>query len=404
MTSVDSPDIYKISPIIKDIKISLVEKIKEIENENMVPIIFFLIGAYPSFSKIHQSPPVICEMLKDPKVAPIVILIDPEYAKNLDPLLFLTTDESYEKIIEKDGDLEKLFPQKGEWYYPNFIHQLKDSYQRRVAYQYHTIYINENEITELLSLVRPRITLLWNFIGNTLCKSLSSEYIDINNFISNYVNFNNLYQYQKILYTVHVPDSNCMAQLKYDSIYYPKLCCDDERNPESYHLELYTSLQEIYAELSNTSDPEKKEQLKLFIYNYVKSWLDDLKQFSFWEKFIQNSDPQCRIVISKRSCMNDWKFLQYRLGSYYNIDKLHLNFIKSKCELLSEYINYEIFYVGIILIQLGLIEILEPLQTDMFSALAENNFTSGNIDVEYIQKLIDEYLLRNINKMDLNLN
>ena len=189
-----------------------------------------------------------------------------------------------------------------------------------------------------------------------------------------------------------------MAEVNNDSIYYPRLRCDDEKNPESYHLELYSSLQEIYDQLNKSNDEGNVKQLKLFIYNYVKLWWDNFKQFSFWEKFIQKSDPQNRkIVLSRYSSINDWQFLQYRLGVYYDVNKLHVNFLNSNYDFLSDYISQEIFNVCQILIQLESITMDKDVKSAMLSKFKETYFDSLNKYGEYIPSLIDEYLFRNIN-------
>ena len=75
-------------------------KISEIKKNNKTPVIFLLVGTYPGFSQIHQTPPFICDLLdKYHNISPIVLLFDTYYQHNKTPLLFLNNHDGIDTIF-----------------------------------------------------------------------------------------------------------------------------------------------------------------------------------------------------------------------------------------------------------------------------------------------------------------
>jgi hypothetical protein len=293
----------------------LIDKIDTIKKSNKIPVMFFLIGTYPGFSNIHQTPPFICEIIKDDKIAPIVILFDEFYHESKKPLEFL---------VKKNENLEM-----GKWYYPLYIKELNASYNGKVAYQYYSKNMTENLMKELLTLVSPNISFVWSFTSTTFCK-----------------NFNEF---------CHIPEGNCMANLYFQYEYFPTIKCDKNNNYyiENNGIELDLIIDEIIKikklELDNLT---RLNQLYGFVYYYINNWKEEFQIYRSWEIQIRLYDPTRKIKLTKESTVDDWNHFKYRVGPCFDVDKLIYNFNKSELYSLEDYINYSIFENGCQLVKL----------------------------------------------------
>ncbi len=296
-----------------NLKKDLIIKINEIKTSGKTPVIFFLIGTYPGFSWHHQTPPVICDMIKDPKISPIVIMFDPQYKESKTPLLFLTQNDKHTEI------------NPGSWYYPNYIQETGSYYNFRVAYQYHTFNVDNQILYELLSLISPNITLLWSFTGLTFCEHLN-------------------------ILNCHISEGNCMANILYDYEYYPKIVSG---KLEINKINIFT-LHHFLDKLSIEKDKKQSHILYGYIYIYIKKWKELFQMYRSYDIRIQNNDPKICTVLSKSSTQKEWDHLKYRLGQFYNkhIDTLIYDFIQSQYNTFREYLNNEIYEVGNIIIKL----------------------------------------------------
>jgi hypothetical protein len=293
-----------------NLKNDLINKINQITSLDETPVIFFLIGTYPGFTWHHQTPPIICDMIKDEKISPIVIMFDPQYNKCTKSLLFLTEN------VKSD-----ITP--GSWYYPNYIKEIDDSYNFRVAYQYHTFNVDDQILYSLLQVVSPHITLLWSFTGLTFRE-----------------HNNNL--------MCHIPQGNCMADVQYDYEYHPQIV--------SGKLKIKTlcisTLKDFIDKILIEKNVKKISLLHGYIYNYIKKWTQLFQLYRKYEIRIRTDDPKICTTLSKSSSINEWDHLKYRLGSFYNkpVKELISKFMESQFETLVEYLNNEIYDTGNIIL------------------------------------------------------
>jgi hypothetical protein len=345
-----------------NLKKDLIIKINEIKNLGETPVVFFLIGTYPGFSWHHQTPPVICDMIKDPKISPIVIMVDPQYKQSKTPLLFLTNNDKHIEI------------KQGEWYYPNYIKEIDDCYNFRVAYQYHTFNVDNQILYEFLSLVSPNITLLWSFTGLTFC------------------------EYNNSL-TCHIPEGNCMADILYDYEYYPKIVYG---KLEINKMDIST-VSHFLDKLLVEKDKKRAHILYGYIYSYIKKWKELFQMYRSYDIRIQKDDPKMCTVLSKSSTKIEWGHLKYRLGRFYNkhIDTLISNFIQSQFNTFREYLNNEIYQTGNIIIKLENFNNNYNDNLEMncqLMAFISNHFKLINNDSHSLPDIFQDFISKNENK------
>lgn len=333
------------------LKKQLNEKINSIIESNMTPVVFFLIGTYPSYSQIHQTPPYICEVINDEHLAPIVILFDSIYEQNPQPLDFL---------VKKN---EAVMP--GTWYYPHYINSLKNSYHGKVAYQYYPKNVNEQLMQELLTCVNPNLTFLWSFTSTTFCKNFNGQF--------------------------HIPEGNCMANLNFQSEYFPVIKLENNQySIENNDIQLNTIVDEIIKlhpfklEMENSSSSKleyfsKLEKLYGFVYYYITKWVEEFKIYKTWEIQIRLYDPTYKIKFTKDSTQEQWNHFKYRVGPYFDVDKMINKFISSDSYTLEDFINGSTFENASQLIKLDAINMMESDKQVQFSSFYE----------EY-EKLLDE--------------
>lgn len=330
------------------LKSSLLEKITEINVSNKTPVIFFLIGTYPGYSNIHQTPPYICDVIKDDNMSPIVILFDSFYKnKNnteSNPLAFLTNKTELSECNE------------GTWYYPHYIKNLKNSYMGKVAYQYYAENMTEELMNELLNMVSPNLSFVWSFTSITFGK----DFIKKEN--------------------CHILEGNCMANLKFQSDYFPVI---KMKNNNQYYIESNSiTLTEIVDEIiklqpfkiATNQELEyfsKLEQLYGFVYYYVSRWLEEFKSYKTWEIQIRLYDPTNKLKLTKWSSSEDWNHFKYRVGPYFDVDKMIKQFKLSDFDSLEDFINHSIFENGMQLVKLDSIDLSESSRETQFSSFYE---------------------------------
>ena len=304
------------------LKKQLSDKIESIKTDGKVPIIFLLVGTFPGFSNIHQTPPVLCQMIKNERFSPIVILFDSVYKRNIESLEFLKDEKSpkEESVIE------------GKWYYPDTIPILNDSYHKKVAYQFYSIEVDNDNMGELVKHISPNLTLLWSFTGQTFCNEIEINY-----------------------FKCQIPEGDCGADIYYQAEYYPQIECDIKNGLGYYFKNFSTSIDDFIKDLKITKDEKVKDQLSGFIYHFLIKWYDEFKTYRSWELQIRLNDPTQQITFTQLSNEQEWQHLIYRAGCYINVKTLITHFKKSGFYTLEEFINQEIFNLGLNLIEFDFI-------------------------------------------------
>jgi hypothetical protein len=298
---------------------NLIEKVKEIKNENKnnIPVIFILVGTFPGISKIHQTPPIIEKYLENPLICPIVILIDP----------------FYKKINENNvlNFLSSSIPEENQWYYPDIIPFLDISYHKRVAYQYYPYIIKKDDIQYLLynPIIKNNLTLLWCFDG-----------------LLTFINYSN----EKLSIT----ESNCIVRVEYNINYWQLIAYNIETQ-EYYFKPQYNTIEDIFYEIDkNKNNNIILNRLQGFAYNLLKNWYDSFKKYRTWEIFIRNTDEKHRCQLTKKSTQYDWIHFQYRTNINFidNKNGIQSQFIKSEYFTLNQYLNNQILQMGGMLIKI----------------------------------------------------
>ena len=347
--------------MVEYLKKQLSEKIGEINSEGKVPIIFLLVGTFPGFSNIHQTPPIICHMLKNEIFSPIVILFDSFYKINTTSLEFLKDEKA-----PKDEPVKE-----GHWYYPDVIPFLNDSYHKKVAYQFYSIEVEDDNMCELVKHISPNLTLLWSFTGQTFCNEIEIDY-----------------------FKCQIPEGECAADIYYQAEYSPQIELDIKNGLGYYFKNFSTSIDDFIKDLKITKDEKVKEQLSGFIYNFLVKWYAEFKTYRSWELQIRLNDPSRKIIFDKFSNQEEWNHLIYRAGCYMNVKTLILHFKKSNFYTLEEFINQEIFNLGLNLVEFDFINCDEEEITRNKTIFIEEylNFIEKN-KAEYppiFQRIIDK--------------
>lgn len=318
--------------MLKNIAKSIDEIIFKIKSKKKTPMIFLLIGSCPSYSYIQQTPPVILEYIKNPDISPIVFMIDQFYNNE-------TKQHTLSFLDLNITDFTQFQP--GKWYYPDYIPGLKDYYHKRVAYQFYPNNITMEEVLEFMQLksVVDTMTLIWSFTG-----FIVNPTFPINN--------------HKML----IPDGNCSANVKYNSIYWPKLAI---QNNEYILVDMENNFEEIANDFVIAFDEtnEKKKNIKLnqlygFVYYSLQKIIEETAGLRSWEIQLRTRDPEWKIAFNKDSTQKEWDHFKMRARYFYNIEKLYTQFMNSQYYTLQDYINSSIYNIGNKLVEINMINVI----------------------------------------------
>jgi len=309
--------------MVEYLKKQLSDKIDYIIGNGNIPIIFLLVGTFPGFSNIHQTPPIIFQMIKNERFSPIVILFDSVYKKNTSSLEFLKDEKSPKEELVKEGD----------WYYPDKIPVLDDNYHKKVAYQFYSIDVDDDNMGELLKHISPNLTLLWSFTGQTFCDKLKIDYLKC-----------------------QITEGDCGADIYYQAEYFPQIDYDSKNGLGYYFKTFSTSIDDFIKDFKITKDEKVKKQISGFIYHFLIKWYAEFNTYRSWELQIRLNDPTHRITFDKLSTEQEWGHFMYRAGCYMNVKTLISHFKKSSFHTLEEFINQEIFNLGLNLVEFDFID------------------------------------------------
>lgn len=354
---------------------SLIPKIAEIKGKGKIPVIFILIGSYPGYSRFHQTPPIIEEYVKNPKLAPIVVLIDQAYKKTHWLSFF---DDEYMKYLKSDNDeISQPDVKPGVWYYPGLITNLGNDkildYHHQVPYQYYPNMITEGELYKIATndIISDNLTLIWAFNNWTF----NCGPVKLNN-----RNF-------------HIPDSHCMADVENNINYFPVI----SRDINGYYFRTrYNTIEDILPILKKETDLKNKKRLKGFIYNIFSKWLEYYSSIRRWEIFVRFNDPSLKITVGKDSTDDEWCHLHRRAGFGLTIQ---LNTIKEKFmisphQYFYQYINEEIYKMGCVLIQYDCIlqndESALSVQIELFNQEHTYMITNNSSDMPQLLKFFEK--------------
>jgi hypothetical protein len=401
--------------IIEKIIDDLNNKILSIVAESKFPLIFILIGTYPGCSRIHQTPPIICEYIKNDNLSPIIVSFEPNYARNNTSLHFLNKNSKHDI---SSGQLIIDDIKENTWYYPEFIQQLNASYQGKVAYQYNTIAIDEYNLNKILcSLSQNKgLVFVWNFVGIEFPSILKLPLTKFN-----------------------IPYASCMANVKFDIEYNRNVKKNDKiQNPnetnqpdvgEEYEL---VSVTETFSEAIEEFQNLIVEQLdgvisivkhsrimflKALIINSIKNWVECFGILYLWENKVRLLDYRKKVCLNKDSPNDDWEHYKYRSNINDEIEKLKKKFMGSRFYDFIDFLNNEINEQTMLLIKFDSYDYLDSMLTSnyfkinintQFSSLSLNNMknTNENYDNENYDnenyETDNDYITIDINKEEIN--
>ncbi len=395
-----------ITKIIEDLDI----KLSEIYENNQFPLIFILIGTYPGCSRIHQTPPIICEYIKNDNLSPIVVTFEPTYKRNNTPLLFLNKKSKYD-VSSGQTLISEI--KENTWYYPDFISQLNDTYKGKVAYQYNTFAIDEQNINKILeSLIKKKgLVFVWNFAG--------MEFPSILKLPSHKFN---------------IPYASCIANIKFNIEYNRKIIkkstkkyelnkeehkdLDEKQNiDEEYEL---VSITETFSELMNEFQNLVTEQLngiisvtkhsrimflKAVIINSIKKWVEYFSSLYLWENKVRLLDYRKKVFLNKDSSNDDWHHYKYRSNMNDEIEKLKKKFMKSEFYNFIDFLNNEIYNQTNLLITFDSYDFLDIMITCNYINKINTCFTDfSNLSFNTKKNINDnnDYINIDINKQEIN--
>lgn len=295
-------------------------EVKQADQRN-IPVIFVLIGSYPGASQIHQTPPVIKKYLENEYIYPIVILIDGYYAS-------IHTEEKNNTLNFMTSDNTK--PNPYQWYYPDTLMPLNIKCHNRVAYQYYPNIIDESELQILVrtDVIKDNLTHVWCFEGRL--------FIENTNMLCS-------------------PASSCMANVDSEIEYFPVITFNSETN--SYMFKpMFNSIDEVINEINTDTDNDKK-MLSGFLYNMLEKWCNEFSTYRKWEIFIRLKDPSRKCELGRESTISDWTHLYYRanikIARINASNIIHKKFLKSEHHTFKQFLDDNIYKMGITLINLG---------------------------------------------------
>jgi hypothetical protein len=386
---------------IENIIQSLTLKINEIEQNNKIPVVFILIGTYPGFSNIHQTPPYISELIKDDRISPIVLLFDPYYNHSKVSLLFLNHHDMTNEIVnnpqqKQHPEMGLDFPEEGVWYNPHYIPALKSSYEGKVSYQYYSNNVSDEyfRIIMVQFIKNKHLIFYWNFTGH-----------DIIDYFTKVIK-------NKHYPNIHINKADCSADVYYDIDYYPEIKYNDDENKyilvnQSIEFTDYVNdISQILKKIKDVKEPVDlvlKDKLYGSFYILFEKWLADFKTYRSWEIQIRNDDPSKIITFTKDSTKDEWRHLSYRVGVYFDTTKFINGFMKSKEYLLSEYINNQIYQMGEIIIELESLSATSDELNFVQSLFIEQHFNLIRENSKKIPMLFECFIQKYCNKYNRTL-
>jgi hypothetical protein len=83
-------------------------------------------------------------------------------------------------------------------------------------------------------------------------------------------------------------------------------------------------------------------------------WSEKYSTYRKWEVFIRLNDPSYRCELNRNSSETDWNHLYYRASIKTNqIDEISQDFLQSSHHTFKEFLNDEIYKMGVLLIKIG---------------------------------------------------
>jgi hypothetical protein len=334
-----------------------ISEIKEADQKN-IPVVFLLIGCYPGYSPHQQTPPVIKKYLKNKCIHPIVVLIDGYYAsihneKKNNTLNFMTSDDTK--------------PNPYEWYYPDTLMPINIKCEDRVAYQYYPNIISEAELNTLINM---------DFINNTL---------------TNLWCFEGAFRFNNNTNMLCIPKSSCMADVDSEIEYWPNITFNIETNTYMF-TPLFNSIEQVINDINKNKDSENKR----FLSHMLRKWSEKYSTYRKWEVFIRVNDPSHRCVLGRDSSPSDWTHLYYRSNIKSNhIDKIHQKFLESPHITFKEFLDDEIYNMGVSLIKIGFHQNPSPYNIQqLYDSLNEEMKIVNNIK---LPSIFDDILYQRLN-------
>jgi hypothetical protein len=199
-----------------------------------------------------------------------------------------------------------------------------------VAYQYYPNIINEFELNQLVhtDIIKNNLTNLWCFEGGLFVKNTNM---------------------------LCSPTSSCMAEVDSQIEYFPVITFNSETNSYSF-TPMFNSMDEVINEINTDNDTDKK-MLCGFLYHMLNKWCEEFSTYRKWEIFIRLNDPSHRCELGRQSTNSEWTHLYYRanikLSKINSSDIIHNKFLKSEHHTFKQFLDDEIYKMGITLIKLG---------------------------------------------------
>jgi hypothetical protein len=97
-------------------------------------------------------------------------------------------------------------------------------------------------------------------------------------------------------------------------------------------------------------------------------WLEEFQIYKTWEIQIRLYDTTYKIKFTKDSTNEEWNYFKYRVGPYFDVDKLINKFTRSNIYTLEDFISNSIFENASQLIKLDAIDIPESDKQFQFSS------------------------------------
>lgn len=287
--------------------------IKQIQPNGLTPVVFLMIGSFPGFAskRQHEKPTFLRELIRDfPFINPYVILIDPHYTKKA-PI----------KCTE------------GHWL-------IDPTYNSKVSFCYLASIVEDNVVSKVVSTISNHMNMsvaVWSFTGMNYGKE----------------HLHNPH--------VHIPPGNCLADTEFNIHYHPQVIMEHDRicfkpiRQDMTHS--ITMMKDVFSNIiaGNSYKSQKEMALKAFGFSYyiLKIWLDKIRILYSWTlQITTDTNESRRHQLDKGSDEKDWKFLDYRIGPYYNSREIRKQFMDSDEQTLLNYIINHIKMTGHQLIRL----------------------------------------------------
>lgn len=319
------------APLITSLPRILCGNIITLNEQGKHPLVVLLIGSAPSFSKTHQQPEFLTELVEDPSlidVNPLVVLIDHSYKHNGLPGFM-------------NGKI-------GEFTIPSL-----PELHNRCQFMLIPEMISDEDVVGVIDQVTKLASIIvFSFTGSILGHDHHSE--------SEFV---------------YIPPGNCFADTKFNSNYHPKMQIinsrihiDDAPDDLAYFvnsaetasacLRAGVSLEDVWTSL---------EQSHGFVYYFIKFFLDDQQPIRSWTyQTTTSSNPEWRRDLSKVSADkykasqerivsqppadDGFGYLQYRLGPYHNIESRVVAFQQSEHKQFLEFLDGQTMHIGMQLV------------------------------------------------------